>query len=539
MKLTKFYTVFIVFIVFISVFYFLFYLKWDTRQIKNKIKIQWTEDMIKPEINEQNSRFSMIGEKIVHIDLKGAPPKISFYKYLLPLLAKFGATGILLEYEDMFPYSGDLVNISARNAYTLDDIKEINKLAAEQNLKIIPLIQMFGHLEFILKLNSYEDLREVPEYPQVICPTNEKTVKLLEVMVEQVIRSHNNIQYIHIGADEVFYLGVCDRCTDFMMKNNLSKNLLYAQYIKKIVGIIKRLYPNITVLMWDDQFRSFTNRDFSFSNISNYIEPVIWKYTKDVYDELGPSLWNSYEKHFKNVWIASAFKGATGSNEVLPATTHYLQNHHSWMSVVAEYSNQINFQGIIITGWQRYDHFAILCELLPLGLPILAMSLRIVLGYNDSPLSPPTEIANLLKCKQPYALIGPAFGSPKCTFPGGEIIENIIRFQQLKQEFESIIENSKVKGWMTDYNVNHCFTNIYFVETVTTPLGKIKQDLFEVKALLEVSLSDIYDEFTVNEWIETYVKPLDRQVNNLWDAKMKLSSKKNWDRRPFVKETCR
>lgn len=539
MKLRKFYTIFIIFIVFISVLYFLFCLKWDSRQIKNKIKIQWTEDIIKPEMNEYNTRIPMRGEKIVHIDLKGAPPKMSFYKYLLPLLSKFGATGILLEYEDMFPYSGNLVNISARNAYTLENIKEISKLAVEQNLKIIPLIQMFGHLEFILKLNGYKDLREIPEYPQVICPTNEKTVKLIEMMVQQVIEPHNKIQYIHIGADEVFYLGVCDRCTNFMMKNNLSKNRLYAQYIKNIVGIIKRLYPNITVLMWDDQFRSFTNRDFSYGNISNYIEPVIWKYTKDVYDELGPSLWNSYKKHFKKVWIASAFKGATGSNEVLPATAHYLQNHHSWMSVVAEYSNQINFQGIIITGWQRYDHFAVLCELLPVGLPILAMSLRIVLGYNDSPLSPPTEIANLLKCKQPYALIGPVFGSPKCTFPGGEIIENIIRFQQLKQEFESIIENSKVKGWMTDYNINHCSTNIYYVETLTTSLGRIKQDLIEVKNLLESALSEIYDEFTVEEWIETHVKPLEKQVNTLWDAKVRLMSKNSWDRRPFVKESCR
>ena len=34
-----------------------------------------------------------------------------------------------------------------------------------------------------------------------------------------------------------------------------------------------------------------------------------------------------------------------------------------------------NFDGIIITGWSRYDHFLSLCELLPYSIPSLAYSL--------------------------------------------------------------------------------------------------------------------------------------------------------------------
>lgn len=45
------------------------------------------------------------------------------------------------------------------------------------------------------------------------------------------------------------------------------------------------------------------------------------------------------------------------------------------MRLVATQSNKINFKGIFITGWQRYDHFAVLCELLPVGLPSLAVNL--------------------------------------------------------------------------------------------------------------------------------------------------------------------
>ncbi len=106
-------------------------------------------------------------ERLVHLDLKGAPPKVEYLEELFPLLSKLGATGLLIEYEDMFPYWGPLEIISAKNAYSQETVAKINKLAKENNLEIIPLIQTFGHMEFALKGAEHSHLREVPEQPQV------------------------------------------------------------------------------------------------------------------------------------------------------------------------------------------------------------------------------------------------------------------------------------------------------------------------------------------------------------------------------------
>lgn len=310
---TKPFKIYVVLIVVFSVLvWYVFYVKPISFLFKNsapKVSNHLFEEFRRT--NDKETPFK--GAKIVHIDLKGAPPKVSYYKSLFPLLKKIGATGILMEYEDMFPYKTSLAkNISALNAYTLDDIKTINQLAQVNELEVIPLLQTFGHLEFLLKLEEYSELREVSEYPQVICPTHEKSLKIITEMVNQVIEMHPQSKIIHIGADEVYYIGFCDRCVATMSKFNLSKSNLFFEHINAIAKYIHEKHPHLKILMWDDEFRSLTTKELKEGRLTANIEPVVWKYARDVYEELGPSLWDMYSEVFPKVWAASAFKGATG-----------------------------------------------------------------------------------------------------------------------------------------------------------------------------------------------------------------------------------
>ncbi len=80
----------------------------------------------------------------VHFDLKGAAPKISYFEQLFPLLHKWGVNGICMEYEDMFPFDGIVNSIKHKQAYTKDDIEKINKLAQDNHLDVMPLLQTYG-----------------------------------------------------------------------------------------------------------------------------------------------------------------------------------------------------------------------------------------------------------------------------------------------------------------------------------------------------------------------------------------------------------
>ena len=77
---------------------------------------------------------------------------------------------------------------------------------------------------------------------------------------------------------------------------------------------------------------------------------------------------------FVEIYLLS---GADGPTALVPNIQKRLTNNLNWLDVMSneESKFQNGFQGIVITGWSRYDHFAVLAELLPAAMPSLATNL--------------------------------------------------------------------------------------------------------------------------------------------------------------------
>ena len=85
-------------------------------------------------------------------------------------------------------------------------------------------MQTFGHLEHALKLAEFYDLREVPVYPQSICPSKNGSWALIKEMIDQVTSLHPESSWLHIGCDEVYQLGLCPVCTNKIIAANSEPN---------------------------------------------------------------------------------------------------------------------------------------------------------------------------------------------------------------------------------------------------------------------------------------------------------------------------
>uniref|UniRef100_H3BAW1 beta-N-acetylhexosaminidase n=1 Tax=Latimeria chalumnae TaxID=7897 RepID=H3BAW1_LATCH len=317
--------------------------------------------------------------RLVHLDLKGAAPKVSYLEQIFPLFSIFGANGLLIEYEDMFPFKGDLEILKSPYAYSVADIEKIQQLAEANKLEIIPLVQTFGHMEFALKHDKYKHLRELERFPNTMNPNIPDSSLLVVKILSQVLDLHKKSSWIHIGADETFCLGEGTDSKNWLAKNNGDINKMFLNHVKEVGNIIK-IYPGMKLLMWDDMLRKTKVETIKDSGITEYISPVIWKYKPNLKVEEIESFISKYaESGFKSMMFASAFKGATGVDQIWTSVNFHLNNTIKWLEVIqlakSKYPS-LSYLGIALTGWQRYDHFSTLCELLPVGIPSLAICLQ-------------------------------------------------------------------------------------------------------------------------------------------------------------------
>lgn len=260
-------------------------------------------------------------QRLVHLDLKGAPPKISYLKRLLPIMKSLGATGVLIEYEDMFPYTGTIEKISALNAYTKADVQDLLHSIALAGLTVMPLVQTFGHLEFALKLHEFESLREVPESPQSLCPNFNESMNFLGTMITQMVQMHlgdakmnqstaNELKrpvftHLHIGCDEVYRMGECSRC------KNRDRNDLFLSHVRNVANFVHTKWPHLKIVIWDDMLRQMSLNELQSLSTAS-VEPMVWVYTEDIYRFVPLQIWDRYAAAFPTAWTASAFKGAHG-----------------------------------------------------------------------------------------------------------------------------------------------------------------------------------------------------------------------------------
>ena len=238
---------------------------------KNKLP-SWRREFSEPAIK---NRF-------FHLDLKG--PKIPFEVLvsLLQQLARWGINGVIVEYEHRIPFLPLSEQFPSKEKYTETQIKFLIEKANSLGIQWIPLVQTFGHVEYLSGLKGTENLFENPEYPSQLCPSRKEVKKYIEELIDYVCYLHPESRYIHVGQDETRQLGLCDICAGRMKKlgGKIELFLDHAQFVwqqvfkhKKIpvlwadmligngrIDLIDKIDRRVILLPWDYTSMGKTSR---------------------------------------------------------------------------------------------------------------------------------------------------------------------------------------------------------------------------------------------------------------------------------------
>ncbi|KAJ7316092.1 hypothetical protein JRQ81_002254 [Phrynocephalus forsythii] len=443
---------------------------------------------------------------LIHLDLKGAPPKVSYLAEIFPLFHALGANGVLLEYEDMFPYDGELMPLRANDAYSFSEIKEILKLAKLHELEIIPLIQTFGHMEFVLKHKEFSHLREVAMFPNTVNPHKEESHRLISSMIEQVAALHGGLRWFHIGCDEVYYLGEGEESKQWLQEGENTLEQLCLAHMKAVTSHLVSAHPAIKPVVWDDMLRGMSEQTLRGSGLADLVELMLWDYSPDLDVDSKVGLVEKYQKcGFLKLWCASAFKGATGVSQSLTLIGHHLKNHQQWLKV-AEGSPAGIIQGIVLTGWQRYDHFSVLCELLPVGIPSLAVCLQTLKNgsYSEKVKEDVEKILGISSLE-----IDTFMSDVSGTFPGSEILSLVTQITFfLKPSVNELLENNRyVTGWFSPYHRKRKKIHPIMIHHFQPDALRLLTKWTTVTQELQVAMGKIFYASSTEEWMEENVQP--------------------------------
>jgi hypothetical protein len=293
-----------------------------------------------------------------HLDLKDLMPTFEYVQSLITFIARYRVNYLLIEYEDKFPYSGSLKSIPTRLAWTFANLERITSICRAHFIEITPLIQVFGHVEKILLSNPYfKKLQEQsdgvpknlnPYETWSLCPLHPDTDGVVSEMINQIANDHPESKYIHIGGDEVYQLGTCPRCREFLKSH--TKSELYINYMNKIAKNVNE--AGKIPIIWHDYLLKYPE---ALEKLDKRFIIMYWIYTHETgkgdSDQLGiisPVL--PHFDYFQKLGFKVIGAPSTSANFDM-----FLPNYVTRLDNIIKHcvrSRQSHAYGVLITSWQ-------------------------------------------------------------------------------------------------------------------------------------------------------------------------------------------
>ena len=262
----------------------------------------------------------------VHLDLKGLPPTPARLLQLPELFAAAGFNAILIEWEDAFPWEAD-ERFRSPTAYSPAVIERFHARARELGLQIIPLVQCLGHMETPLRHEKYAPLRELPDHCDGLNPLAPGARRLVERMIDDVLRRGGPLTHFHLGGDEAWTFGQHPDTKSFIAKHG--KAALYLHHVEPLCEML--LSRGIRPILWHDMMLDWDAA--ALSRLAEKADLIIWSYRgrpdATVIERFAAVAGAAAVG--ARLWGACAFKGADSRGDgELPDVPARMSNAASW-----------------------------------------------------------------------------------------------------------------------------------------------------------------------------------------------------------------
>lgn len=89
-------------------------------------------------------------------------------------------------------------------------------------------------------------------------------------------------------------------------------------------------------------------------------------------------------------------------------------------------------------------------------------------------------------------------------------------------------------AWLTSYNVRHNFTSPLRIRELMADEDRLYHSLISMIQSISEALDEVFDRYTVTEWIEQNIYPTVLELEELQRNAQRLKTPQIWPRRPFA-----
>ncbi|CAH2233263.1 jg2981 [Pararge aegeria aegeria] len=196
-------------------------------------------------------------------------------------------------------------------------------LTGENRCLHIQLVQTIGHMEFVLKHPCYRKCQEKARSPAVLCPSQTNSQELVRTMVLQALEIQPDAKYFHIGADEIQLVQTIGHM-EFVLKHPCYRKCQEKARSPAVLcpsqtnsqELVRTMVLQALEIQPDAKyFHIGADEVRNYYKLGELVQPVVWNYNVKADFSINPQTWDCYRTIFPSSWVASAFKGASGSCE--------------------------------------------------------------------------------------------------------------------------------------------------------------------------------------------------------------------------------
>lgn len=270
-----------------------------------------------------------------HLDLRCQVMTMPALKAFAKELAVLRINTLVMEWEATFPYEQN-ATLTNKYAYRPQEIKDFIQYCTTLGIDVIPIHHCFGHAEWILRHDRYRYLSEDKKEISQVCPVKLDEAKTVFRSMFKEMAAYHPSQYFHIGGDETYLLGSCNKCKEKVAMEGKSK--LFVDYIKAMCEVVTEMGK--TPVLWADIILKYPE---AINEMPKNVIYVDWNYGWKT------NYFGDMQKLFDagvTFWGAPALRSSPDNMHLTSWITHFNNQ-----KVFIPLARKSDYKGMIMTSW--------------------------------------------------------------------------------------------------------------------------------------------------------------------------------------------